>query len=108
VNSKPVDALAVVAEDLNAAATHYQSWRSDGAEHIIGKYDETISWIAWNPDLFPKKFGNIQKAILKQSYYIVYFIQESRRTVVLAVLDGRRHPGEIRAIVSTRKKIKPG
>ena len=108
MNSKPVDALAVVVEDLKTAAAHYQSWRSDGAEHIVGKYDETIGWIAWNPDLFPRKFGKIQKAILKQSYYIVYFIQESKRTVILAVLDGRRHPTEIRAIVSTRKKIRLG
>ena len=104
MNSKPVDALTVVTEDLKNAAAQYQSWRSDGAEHILKKYDETVSWIAWNPGLFPRKFGSVQKAILKQSYYIVYFIQESKRSLVLAVLDGRRSPAEIREIVSTRRK----
>ena len=104
MNSKPVDALTVVVEDLQHAAAHYQSWRSDGAKHILQKYDETIGWIAWNPDLFPRKFGSIQKAILKQSYYIVYFIQERKRSLVLAVLDGRRSPSEIRTIVSIRRR----
>jgi hypothetical protein len=74
VRSKPVEALECVATDLIAAAEHYLSWRDDGAEHIFTKYDETISWISWNPDMFPKKFGNVQRAILKQSYYVVYFI----------------------------------
>jgi len=104
VKSKPVDALSVVAGDLKSAAQHYQSWRSDGEEHILQKYDETVRWIAWNPGLFPRKFGSVQTAILKQSYYIVYFIQETKRSLVLAVLDGRRSPAEIREIVSIRRK----
>ena len=75
--------------------------------HLLGLYKETISWIEWNPDLFPRKFSRVQRAILKRSYYIVYFIQEPDRTVVLAVLDGRRKPSEVRAIVKTRKGGEP-
>jgi hypothetical protein len=47
----------------------------------LGKYNETVSWVAWNPDLFPVVFGTVQRAIIKQSYYLVYFIQESERTL---------------------------
>ncbi len=50
-------------------------WRSDGAEHILAKYEETIHWIAWNPEAFPKKHGPVRRALLKQSYYIVYFFR---------------------------------
>lgn len=103
MNSKPVFALREVEFDLAAAIAHYQSWRSDGKAHVLRIYNETISWIEWNPDLFPRKLGRVQRAILKRSYYIVYFIQEPSRTIVLAVLDGRRKPSEIRAIVRTRK-----
>ncbi len=67
MNSKPVVALPAVIDDLRAAITHYSTWRTDGAEHILQKYDETIRWIAWNPDAFPKKFGSVQRAFLKQS-----------------------------------------
>ncbi len=103
MNSKPVFALEIVAADLNAAAAHYESWRTGGRAHLLGKYEETVAWIAWNPDLFTKQFGAVRRAILKDSYYIVYFIQEAERCVVVAVLDGRREPGEIRKLLRTRK-----
>lgn len=104
MNSKPVAALPEVAADLLAAARHYQSWRSDGKRHILGKYDETVGWIAWNPDLFPKVIGRVQRAILKNSYYVVYFMQEADRSLVLAVLDGRRSPLEIGRILKGRRR----
>ena len=109
MNSKPVSALEEVETDLKVAIGHYLSWRSDGKEHVLSLYDDTVSWIAWNPDLFPRKFGRIQRAILKRSFYIVYFLQEKERSLVLAVLDGRRKPAEIRGILrQRRKKGEPG
>jgi hypothetical protein len=105
VNSKPVEALLAVAGDLKAAVAHYESWRLGGREYILQKYHETISWIAWNPDAFPRKIGAVQRAVLKQSYYMVYFVQESERSLVLAVLDGRRNPAEIRGLVNFRRKV---
>lgn len=103
MNSKPVVALRAVQEDLKHAIAHYESWRPDGKAHILRLYDETISWIEWNPDMFPKKIGRVQRAILKRSYYIIYFIQEPDRTVVLAVMDGRRDPSDIRSTLTSRK-----
>ena len=107
MSSKPVEALPEVAADLRAAIAHYESWRPDGKEHLLQKYEDAISWIAWNPDLFPRKFGSIQRVILKQSYYVVYLIQEKKRTLILAVLDGRRDPPEIRKLVGQRKSVPP-
>ncbi len=105
MNSKPVVALPEVYEDLENAISHYLTWRSDGRDHVLDRYDETIGWIAWNPDLFPQKIGRVQRAIIKQTYFIVYFLQEETRTVVLAVLDGRMKPTTIRRRV-TRRRIK--
>jgi plasmid stabilization system protein ParE len=103
MRSLPVWALPEVEGDLRAAIEHYSSWRSDGAEQVRQKYGETIGWIGWNPEVFPKKHGIVRRAILKQSYYIVYFVMELDRIVVLAVLDGRRDPREIRGMLSRRK-----
>ncbi len=102
MNSKPVFALPEVESDLDAAAEHYDSWRADGRDHILCKYDETVSWIEWNPDLFPKKYGAVQRAIIKQTYYIIYFIQEAHQTLVVAVLDGRRNPSQTRRLLKAR------
>ncbi len=102
MRSKPIYVLPEVFDDLRAAADHYESWRSDGREHLFRSYEETVGWIEWNPDLFPRHVGVIQRAILKQSYYIVYFTQETERTLIIAVLDGRRDPSEIRATIRAR------
>jgi plasmid stabilization system protein ParE len=103
MKSLPVFALPEVEIDLRNAIAHYVSWRSDGAEHLSQKYGETVSWIAWNPEAFPRKYGPVRRAILKQSYYIIYFLLERDRTVIVAVLDGRRDPREIRALLAKRK-----
>ena len=104
MKSLPVFALPEVEADLRAAMTHYSSWRVDGAEHIRRKYDETVGWVAWNPEAFPKKYGSVRRAILKRSYYVVYFLMEADRTLVLAVLDARRDPREIRSIIGKRRR----
>ncbi len=106
MKSKPVVALPEVEFDLHGAIAHYETWRADGRTHILQKYDETISWISWNPELFPKKYGEVQCAILKQSYYIVYFIQELEQSLILAVVDGRRKPSTIQGLVGRRRLAK--
>ncbi len=100
---KPVAALPEVAGDLLAAVAHYQSWSADGKERVLQKYAETVAGIAANPDAFTRKLGQIQRAVMKQSYYVVYFLQQPQFTLILAVLDGRRSPVEIRRIISGRK-----
>ena len=106
MKSLPVFALPEVEGDLRAAMAHYASWRTDGTEHIRQKYDETVGWIAWNPETFPKKYGAVRRAILKHTYYIVYFVVESDRSLVIAVLDGRRSPSEIKTIVDERSRTR--
>ncbi|WP_414665168.1 hypothetical protein [Horticoccus sp. 23ND18S-11] len=103
MRSLPVFALPEIESDLRDAMAHYSSWRSDGEEHVRQMYDETVGWIAWNPEGFPKKYGIVRRAILKRSYYIVYFLIEAERSLVIAVLDGRRAPNEIRMILEGRK-----
>ena len=106
MRSLPVFALPEVEGDLRAAMAHYSSWRTDGAEHIRQKYDETVGWIAWNPEAFPKKYGLVRRAILKRSYFIVYFVVERDRSLVIAVLDGRRSPQDIRGLVEGRSRTR--
>ena len=74
-----------------------------GAE-ILHKYFEAVDCIESNPDLFPRKSGVIQRVILRRSYFVVYFFQEEARSIVLAVLDGRRNPRILRRIVTARRK----
>jgi plasmid stabilization system protein ParE len=109
VNSKPVVALFEVEADLEFAKAYYASWQTDGAARLLENYDETVGTIQFSPDAYPRIYGMIQRAILKRSFYLVYFIQETNRSVVLAVLDGRRSPREVRRLVGFRRLLpRPG
>jgi hypothetical protein len=103
VSAKPVEALEVVQADLEYARAFYESWKPGGGEEILRKYFEAVEWIEWNPDLFSRKYGIIQRVILRRSYFVVYFFQEPDRSIVVAVLDGRRNPRTIRRLLRTRK-----
>ena len=104
MSAKRVEALEAVQADLEYARSFYESWKPGGGEEILRKYFEAVDWIEWNPDLFPRKVGVIQRVILRRSYFVVYFFQEPERSIVVAVLDGRRNPRTIRRLLATRKK----
>ena len=104
MSAKPVEALEIVQADLEYARSFYESWKPGGGEEILRKYFEAVEWIEWNPDLFPTKFGIIQRVILKRSYFVVYFLQEETRSIILAVLDGRRDPRVIHKLISRRRE----
>ena len=73
MSAKRVEALEAVQADLEYARSFYESWKPGGGEEILRKYFEAVEWIEWNPNLFPRKFGVIQRVILKRSYFVVYF-----------------------------------
>ena len=104
MRSKPVIALPFVEGDLRHAMAHYESWHPEGGAHLLNLYQETISWIGWHPDSFPKVHRRMQRAILKRSYYLVYFTQEKDHSVILAVLDGRMSPAVITRLLSSRER----
>ena len=60
---KPVEVLEPVQKDLEHARKFYESWKPGGGEEILQKYFEALEWIEWNPDLFPRKFGIVQRVI---------------------------------------------
>ena len=104
MSAKPVEALEAVQTDLECARSFYESWKPGGGEEILRKYFDAVDWIEWNPDLFPRKFGVIQRVLLRRSYFVVYFFQEEARSIIVAVLDGRRNPPVIRKLIASRRR----
>ena len=104
MSAKRVEVLEAVQAELEYARSFYESWKPGGGDEILRKYFDALEWIEWNPDLFPRKFGVIQRVLLKRSYFVVYFLQEQERSVIVAVLDGRRGPRAIRKLIHHRRK----
>jgi plasmid stabilization system protein ParE len=102
VKTRPVEFLADVTDDLRAARDFYDSWLTDGGAQFHERFRETVAWIEWNPEMFRPKHRDFRRAIIRRSYYGVYFVMEPDVTTVVAVLDLRQSPAVIRHLLKTR------
>lgn len=63
-----------------------------------------MTWIEWNPEQFPKKYRFFRRAIIRRTYFGIYFVIEPTVTTVVAVLDMRNDPRVIRSLLKLRSK----
>ena len=103
MNSQPVEFLAPIEADLRAARAFYDSWQTDGGLRFHEKFRETVLWIEWNPESFPRRYRAFRRAVIRRSYYGVYFAIEPGVTTVVAVLDLRQSPAAIRELLHSRR-----
>jgi hypothetical protein len=68
VRTQRVEFLEFVESDLRHVRDFYASWQFDGARKFQDKFRETISWIEWNPELFPRKYKYFRRAIIRRTY----------------------------------------
>jgi hypothetical protein len=102
VRSQPVEFLEFVEDDLRYARAYYDSWKTDGAHWFQERFREAISWIEWNPELFAKKYRRFRRAIIRRTYFGIFFANEPDVTTAVAVLDLRRDPRAIKRILRER------
>jgi plasmid stabilization system protein ParE len=102
VRTQRVEFLEFVESDLRHVRDFYASWQFDGARKFQDKFRETISWIEWNPELFPRKYKYFRRAIIRRTYFGIFYVIEPEVTVVVAVLDLRRDPRTVRGMLSKR------
>jgi hypothetical protein len=104
VKTQPVEALEVVESDLAFAMNYYASWRFNGASYFKGQFDETVKWIEWNPELFSKRYRLFRRAVIRNTYFGIFYVIEPGVTTIVAVLDMRQRPKLLRSLVVGRKR----
>ena len=92
MKSRPVVALDVVREDVQAAYDYFTLRGASAGAHFLENYFAITDRMAANPEFFPFKFDDYRRALVPQSYLAVYYFIEPERSVVVAVADARRHP----------------
>ena len=102
MKSLPVEFLEFVEHDLRQARSFYDSWQFEGAAKFQQKFREAISWIGWNPEMFPKRYRYFRRAIIRRSYFAVFYVIDQDAAVIVAVLDMRRNPRTIRSLLKSR------
>ena len=103
MNSKPVVALAGVSADVQDAYDYFETRVGATGERFLQRYFATTDAIALNPWTYPVKFDDYHRALIPRSSFAIYYFQEPVRSVIVAVVDARRHPGVIRRMVRTRR-----
>jgi|GEM_PF-447592 plasmid stabilization system protein ParE len=92
-------------QDVQQAVDYYHSWKLDKGRSFWDLFVETLAWIEWNPLLFKTSFKGFRKALIRKSYYAIFYGMDSENIVVLAVFDTRRNPSWIQmSLVQHRKK----
>ena len=102
MRSQRVEALEEIEADLRDARLYYDSWRSDGSGYFKKHFDETVAWIEWNPEVFPRKYRIFRRAIIRNTYFAIFYAIEADVTTIVAVVDMRRRPRTIRGLLTAR------
>ena len=104
MTSKPVVALEQVGEDVQLAYDYFAARLSGGGEKFLKRYFASTDRIALNPWSFSVKFDDYHRALIPKSDLAIYYFQEPDRSVIVAVVNARRHPRSIREFVRARRK----
>ncbi|MEN9631696.1 MAG: hypothetical protein RL077_100 [Verrucomicrobiota bacterium] len=103
VRSQPVEFLDEFTEDdLRYARLYYDSWKTDGANWFQERFREAVAWIEWNAKMIQKKYRGLRRAVIRRTYFGVFFAIEPGVTTVVAILDLRQDPSEIRRALRDR------
>ncbi len=103
MKSKPVVALAAVADDVQLAYDYFEDRLAGSGERFFERYFQTIDHVALNPWTFPIKFDDYHRALVRRSNFAFYYLQEDARSVIVTLVDARRDPRLIRNLVRSRR-----
>ncbi len=104
MTGKPVVALEPVSEDVQLAYDYFAARLIGGGDKFLARYFHSTDQIALNPWSFSVKFEDYHRALIPKSDFAIYYFQEPDRTVIVAVVNARRHPRLIRDFVRARRK----
>jgi len=79
--------------DVQSAYVWYESQRPGLGEAFMLSLDSTISGIQRLPELHPVIHKPLRRALLQRFPYAVFYLVESDRIVVAAVMHQRQDPG---------------
>ena len=90
--TRAVDFLPRAEREVEAAYSWYESQRVGlGAEFLLA-LDSVASHVARNPEAFPRVGALTRRAVMRRFPYLVFFVDEGDRVLIVGVFDGRRHP----------------
>ncbi|HKI86818.1 MAG TPA: type II toxin-antitoxin system RelE/ParE family toxin [Thermoanaerobaculia bacterium] len=83
---------ALAERDLEAAEDWYNRQRPGLGREFREIVSALFDRLSENPQIYPCVHQAVRRAVLRRFPYLVYFVVEDARVVILACLDSRRDP----------------
>lgn len=84
--------VADVEQDLILAIDWYNSQQHGLAERFLNEYDNVINKLKENPFIYQKYNHHIRKVKLKSFPYMIFYMVNSDKVIILAVFHGAKNP----------------
>jgi plasmid stabilization system protein ParE len=83
---------ARVERDIRGIREWYESQQLGLGEAFLRRLRETLELVRLRPESAPLIYKTVRRAIVSKFPYVVFYVAESTRVVVLAVLHSSRDP----------------
>jgi plasmid stabilization system protein ParE len=86
----------VAEKEFDDSISFYESQREGLGREFRATVEEYFQHIADNPEWFPEVRGEVRRAVVRRFPFVIHFLVEKHRIVVLSVFHTSRDPGNLR------------
>jgi plasmid stabilization system protein ParE len=79
-------------QDVDSAFTWYERQQAGLGDQFLTSLHTTVDRIRLNPELYSRVRGLIRRAVLRRFPYLLFYVVEDERVVVIACLHASRDP----------------
>jgi plasmid stabilization system protein ParE len=84
-------------QEFDEAIAWYSRQRAGLGEEFRATIEDHFQRIRENPEWFPKVRGGVQRAVVRRFPYVIHFLVEADRIVILSVFHTSREPSQIKS-----------
>lgn len=81
--------------ELEQAVEWYETQLPDLGRQFRAEVYRTFDNITTRPELYPESHGTARKAVLRRFPYLIFYLVETKRIVVVAVFHAKRDPADL-------------
>ncbi|PYJ60895.1 MAG: hypothetical protein DME24_07885 [Verrucomicrobia bacterium] len=86
----------VAAQEFDESIAWYDGERKGLGQEFRTAIEEYFQRITDNPEWFPKVRGGVRRAVVRRFPFVIHFLIEKKRIVILSVFHTSRNPDELK------------
>ena len=87
----------IAAQEFDDSIAWYENQREGLGREFRAVVEESFQRIADNPERFPKVRSEVRRAVILRRFpFVIHFVIEAKRIVILSVFHTSRDPGQLK------------